>query len=338
MKSRLHLAAATAAVLLAAGFAALNVLAFRHARSMLVYAPSGARTDKPENLSPSAKLRVLFSGIVLPRPDDSRPPSSLSPSARLLSIPAPGGVRLCAWYADRGPDAPLVLFFHGYSTDKTRLLPEARAILEAGASVLLVDFRGSGGSSESYATLGWLEAEDVAAAVAFARSDLPSSSLFLYGQSMGSAAILRAVQAFGVDPDGVVLESVFDSMLRTVRNRFASMGVPSFPAAELLVFWGGRRFGFDGFANNPVDFAPALRRPALFLHGALDPRAAPADARRTFDAVSGPKQFVLFPDSAHDSYFARHPGPWRNAVLPFLRLPLRPAPPHPPVDGFSTGG
>lgn len=325
MKIRFLHAAAFAALLLLAAFAALNVLAFRHARSMLVYAPSGARTDKPENLSPAAKFRVLLSGVVLPRPEDPRLPSSLAPTTRVLSIPAPGGVRLSAWYADRGPGAPLVAFFHGYSTDKTRLLPEASAIHEAGASVLLVDFRGSGGSSESYSTLGWLEAEDVAAAVAFARAELPSSSLFLYGQSMGSAAILRAVHAFGVDPDGVVLEAVFDSMLRTVRNRFASMGVPSFPAAELLVFWGGRRFGFDGFANNPVDFAPSLRRPALFLHGALDPRAAPADARRTFDAVSGPKQFVLFPDSAHDSYLARHPGPWRNAVLPFLGLHPRPA-------------
>ena len=37
--------------LLLAGFAALNLLAYRHARAMLRYAPGGARTEKPEALA-----------------------------------------------------------------------------------------------------------------------------------------------------------------------------------------------------------------------------------------------------------------------------------------------
>ena len=313
--------------LLLAGFAALNVLAYRQARAMLHYAGGGARTEKPETLATFSKLRVLLAGVNLPRPLDERPPEVLAPNAYALAIDVPGGIRLSAWLAPRRGFAPLVIFFHGYGTDKTRLLAEARQIHAMGASVLLVDFRGSGGSSENYATLGVREAEDVAAAFRYARDHLPQrpAKIILYGQSMGSAAILRAIHELGVRPNGVILESVFDSMLGTVRNRFDAMGVPAFPAAELLVFWGGRQFGFNGFAHNPVEYAKSLECRALFLHGADDPRATLAEGRRVFAAApSRRKSFFVFDDVGHDSYLARHPGPWRDVVQPFIQLFIEP--------------
>lgn len=319
---RLAVAAWTAGLLLLAGFAALNLLASRHARAMLHYAPGGTRTARPEDLAPADRLRVLRSGVHLPRPDDAMPPTALAPDAREVTIPVPGGITLCAWQASRGPDAPLVLFFHGYSTEKTRLLREARELHRLGASVLLVDFRGSGGSSESYSTLGWLEAEDVAAAVQYAQARIPHSRLILYGQSMGSAAILRAVSAHGVAPDAVVLESVFDTMLNAIRARFRAMRLPVFPSANLLAFWGGHQFGFNAFAHNPVDYAVSLRCPALFLHGSDDPRAPVDQARRVFENVPGNrKTFVTFDGVGHASYAAAHPVEWNTAVTEFLGLP-----------------
>lgn len=324
----LHFAAALGALFLA-GFVALNLLAYRHARAMLHYAPGGVRTDKPEALAPLAKLRVLLAGVNIPRPVDEMPPTALAPDAHVLAIPAPGGVTLCAWHAGRGPEAPLAVFFHGYSTEKTRLLREAREIHEMGASVLLVDFRGSGGSSEAYATLGWREAEDVAAVVRFAQESLPPSALILYGQSMGSAAILRAVHTLNVRPDAVILESVFDTMRNAIRARFRAMGVPAFPSAELLAFWGGRQFGFNAFAHNPAAYAASLQCPVLFLHGADDPRATLAQARRVLAAAPGPKEMVVFENVGHASYAAAHPDAWRAAVQSFLAPLLAPAIPHP---------
>lgn len=310
---------AVLASLLLAGFVVLNVLAYRHAYAMLHYAPPGGmRTEKPEALAPLVKLRVLLAGVHIPRPVDEMPPTALAPDAEVQSIPVPDGITLCAWYAGCGPGAPLVIFFHGYSTEKTRLLREAREIHEMGASVLLVDFRGSGGSSENYATLGWREADDVATAVRYAQENLPHSALVLYGQSMGSAAILRAIHALNVRPDAVILESVFDTMCDAIRARFRAMGVPAFPAAELLAFWGGRQFGFNAFAHNPVAYASAVTCPVLFLHGTDDPRAPVAQARRVYAAVPGAKEFVAFDGVGHASYAAAHPDAWRAAVRAFL--------------------
>jgi alpha-beta hydrolase superfamily lysophospholipase len=234
-------------------------------------------------------------------------------------VDCPNGIRLGAWYCPGAAQGPLVILFHGYAGEKTGTLPEARAFLEMGLSVLLVDFRGSGDSSESYTTLGFREAEDVAAAVRYAHDHLPPSPVILYGQSMGAAAILRAVHVCGVQPDAIIAEAVFDRMLSTVRNRFKIMAVPSFPGAELLVFGGGRQVGFDGFSLNPVEYAVSVKCPILFLHGAADTRARVEEARRVFAAVPGRKWFKEFPGAGHEASVARFPREWKETVGQFLR-------------------
>jgi len=301
------------------GFAGLNVLAYNHARAMTRFTSVGARTTKPEELTFWSRIRVLVVGVNVPRPTSARSPSDLDPDCQAFSFDGPEGVTLACWYCDRGEGTPLVLLFHGYSAEKTALLREARTLLELGASVLLVDFRGSGGSSGSHTTIGVREADDVAAVVQHAEAHLLHTKTILFGQSMGAVAILRAVHERGILPDAVILEAVFDTMLNTVRNRFHAMRIPSFPSAELLVFWGGRQQGFDGFRHNPVDYASSLNCPTLFMHGTDDPRATLNEGRRVFDAVPGPKEFKTFGQTGHESYVSTHENEWRTTVDEFMR-------------------
>jgi pimeloyl-ACP methyl ester carboxylesterase len=302
-----------------AGFAGLNALAYSHAEAMLRFSDGGPRTTTPEQLGLLSRINVLLAGVNIPRPWSHRHPSDLAPDCRLLSVPGPSGVTLASWYCNRGRGTPLVILFHGYSTEKTSLLGEARAFLDLGASVMLVDFRGSGGSSESYTTVGVHEAEDVVAAIGYARERLSHGNVFLFGRSMGAAAILRAVHAHGVQSDGVILDAVFDSLLNTVRHRFRAMQVPAFPGAELLVFWGGRQWGFDGFDHNPSAYAASVRCPVLFMHGARDPRVRLIEARRVFEAIPATKEFVTFEQSGHESYLSKNAEQWRSAVERFIK-------------------
>jgi dipeptidyl aminopeptidase/acylaminoacyl peptidase len=300
-------------------FVGLNVLAYSHAYAMTHFAGSGARTGEPETLSLGRKLRVLFCGVRISRPRSDAQPNSLGLACRALTMDSDNSIKLGAWYCPAANPGPLVILFHGYASEKTSTLNEAAAFLEMGCSVLLVDFRGSGDSSGNGTTVGYLEADDVAAAVRYARGHLAPTKLILYGQSMGAAAVLRAVACCGVEPDAVIAEAVFDTMLNTVRNRFRAMGVPSFPCAQLLVFWGGRQNGFDAFAHNPVDNAAKVTCPILFLHGAADSRAHIEEARRVFAAVPGRKELKEFPDIGHQASVTRFPNEWRQAVGGFLR-------------------
>ncbi len=305
-------------LLLVVAFAGLNVLAYRHAYAMLHYGTAGERTHKPGALSIWQKTKVIIRGVNIPRPHTHGNPSTVGMPYRAVTISSAGAVQLGAWVCPKNDATTVAILFHGYAADKSSLLLEARQFCDLGCAVLLVDFRGSGQSSESYTTVGYDEADDVAAAVAYARREWPGNRIVLFGQSMGAAAVLRAVGRLGVKPDAIILEAVFDTLLNTIRHRFEIMGVPSFPSAELMVFWGGRQMGFDGFAHNPVDYAADVTCPTLVMHGDGDARAHLADARRVFDHLGGPRQFVAFATTGHESYIKRHKEEWRAAVAGML--------------------
>jgi len=301
----------------------LNILVYNHAHAMMHFTAQGIRTNKAEGLAGWAKLKVLLLGVNMPRPAATLPTSALDPECHSMTITnATDGVNLAGWYCNRGAATPLVILFHGYGSQKTALIPEAKAFLQLGASVLLIDFRGSGDSSEAYTTIGMREADDVAAVVRYAQQHLNHLRVILFGQSMGAVAILRAIDQCRISPDAVIAEAVFDTMLNTVRNRFHEMRVPSFPSAELLVFWGGRQWGFNGFEHNPVKYAKAVQCPALFMHGADDTRATLTEGRRVFDAVNCYKEFKVFDRTGHESYISTHSEKWRTTVEEFINVTI----------------
>jgi len=318
MKPRWKRLALKTLLVVAAAFVALNLLACRHAYTMMHFTRGSTRTGMPETLSRVQKLGVLLWGVNIPRPQSDGGVETLGVEATSLRIQESAKVALGAWYCPGRTNGPLIILFHGYTSEKSGTLPEARAFLEMGCSVLLVDFRGSGESSESYTTIGFAEADDVAAAVRYARQNLPFSKLVLYGQSMGAAAALRSISRCGVKPDAMIVEAVFDTLLHTVRHRFEAMRMPSFPSAELLVFWGGVEQGFNGLKLNPSSYAKDVTCPALFLHGDSDPRAHLEEARRVYEAVPGEKEFREFTNLGHASGLTQYPEEWKKTVRDFF--------------------
>lgn len=307
-----------AACLFVVLFAGANLLAVFHARAMTTFSTGGSRTDRPESLSPLQKARILLAGVNLPRPVNEKSPKDFGLAYETHRIRGQGDVELEAWQVPCRDPRATVLMFHGYASCKARLLHEARELNALDCETLLVDFRGSGGSSGNETTLGVYEADDVAASLKFARPLAGARPLILYGRSMGSAAILRAVAAQGVEPDAVILECPFDRLLSTVENRFSAMGVPVFPMAPLLVFWGGVLHDMNGFAHNPVDYAASVRCPALLMHGRRDPRVSVAQVRSICAKLSGEKRLALFPRAGHESYLAIDPESWRRTIEEFL--------------------
>ncbi|MEQ2006364.1 MAG: alpha/beta hydrolase [Limisphaerales bacterium] len=303
-----------------AGLIAVNTVAWLHARAMSRFVRSGERTASPEKLGALAKAGVLLTGVTLVRPENRRTPGDFGLEFQSVRFPGAKGIQLEAWFIPANTVATngVALLFHGYGASKESLLPVAAEFHKLGWSALLVDFHGSGGSSGDTTSAGWHEAEDVAAAFAEAARLAPGTRRVRYGASMGAAACLRAIHTLGLKPDALVMECPFDRMLTTVRSRFRAMRVPSWPFAELLVFWGGRQGGFDAFAHNPVDFARAVTCPVLLMHGAKDPRVSVEDIGRIHAALPASARLHVFPTLGHQSYVESRPVEWRRLVAQFL--------------------
>jgi alpha-beta hydrolase superfamily lysophospholipase len=316
--------ALTISLCMLAAFLLLNVLAYRHAWSMTHFVSANRDTRRTAKLRERSSLSLLermqlaVKGIAVEKPEDEVRPEILDLPYEVHTYLGEEGP-LAAWHLPHPHAAGLVVLFHGYAGGKAQLLPEARAFHDLGYACFLVDFRGSGGSAGGRTSIGYHESDDVARTAAYVRQRWPNEPLILFGQSMGAAAVLRALSRRTVEPDAVVLECPFDRLLSTVEARFAATGLPSFPAAQLLVFWGGVQHGYNGFGHNPVEYARQVTCPVLLLHGLCDCRVSCEQIQSIYRNLAGEKQLHFFEDAGHQSYAALRPQEWKECVAGFLR-------------------
>jgi alpha-beta hydrolase superfamily lysophospholipase len=302
----------------AVAFVAANVFAIIQSRAMTQFTGSGRRTRAPQHLSTLEKIKVLVCGVDIPRPVNSLDPSSIGLDFETFRFATTDHLQLEAWRIPAMHPKGVMLLFHGYSGHKGDMLTHAALLHEMGFDVVMVDFRGGGGSDGNYTTLGMREGDDVAAAADFVGKKWPSEPQILYGQSMGSVAILRAVGVLHTAPRAIIVECPYDRILSTVAHRFNAMGLPAFPLAHMLIFWGGVQRGYWPFQLDAVEYAKQVRCPVLYLRGEHDPYVTNAEAHAVFDVLGGPKRYVEITGVGHESYPGANPVQWRGAIVDFL--------------------
>ncbi len=120
-------------------------------------------------------------------------------------------------------------------------------------------------------------------------------------------------------PAGIVIECPFGSLYETVCARFRTLGVPVFPMAGLLVFWGGVENGFSSFSFEPVRYAASVECPCLLLYGEKDEKVS----RREIDAIyvhlHGVKELRTYPLAGHENYLVKYKQEWTKDIGRFLR-------------------
>lgn len=309
----------------ALGFLILNYMAYRQVWAMTHFVRKDAsRTAPPEALSKAAKLKILFTGVTIPRPENTKTPADFNLTFSTHRFNGALGTKLEAWQVPHETAKGIFILFHGYASCKESMLPVAGALHEMGYECWLVDFHGSGGSSGDTTSIAWHEAEDVAASFQFVKKQAGESKVFLMGASLGAAAILRSIAVQHIEPDGVILECPFHNLLGTTANRFRTMHLPAFPLAHLLVFWGGHQFDFNGFSHNPAEYARAVRCPVLLMNGDSDARVTRADIQAVRDGLSAPTSFHIFNQTGHESYLQKNPTEWKQTVHEWWQTMQRP--------------
>jgi uncharacterized protein len=301
------------------GFLLLNSLVWVQARAMTHFVPNGQPLDQFATASLTDKLWALTRGVKLPRPENHHTPADHYLPFEVRQISLSTNEQLEAWFVPHPQSRGIVVMFPGYAGVKEAFLTPAAHFYQFGYSSLLVDFRGSGGSSGNDTTLGLREADDVAATFGYAQQQWPEQPIILYGISMGGAAILRAVALDGVQPTAIIVEGVFDRLLTTIQHRFDAVHLPSWPTAQLLLFWGSVQVGYNGFQHNPVDYASAIQCPILVMHGERDPWITSDETEALVAHINAPKLLVDVPGVGHDMPFV-YPAPdvWVATVKQFV--------------------
>ena len=124
------------------------------------------------------------------------------------------GLKICCsvWEptsADRpDPILPCVIYMHGNSSGRPEALTIISLVLSLGATLLTFDFTGSGLSDGEYVSLGVYEKDDLETVIHHLRERGSTSTIALWGRSMGAGAALLHGER---DPSiaGMVLDSAY---------------------------------------------------------------------------------------------------------------------------------
>ncbi len=242
-------------------------------------------------------------GIVHPgRSPISRLPDSVGiKDYQSVSFLSSDGLTLRGWYAPTKNGA-VVITVHGHGGNREGMLDDAALLTARGYGVLLFDLRNSGESDGQTTTLGLLEVNDVRGAVEFVamQAGVDASRIGVLGQSMGGAtAIMSAARIPQVR--AVVAESAYTSLEDNVTNGVRQVaGLPPFPFAPLVIYFGQQAAGLDITAVRPVDdMASISPRPILIVHGELDETIPVANAHRLYEAAGEPKELYVIPNAGH---------------------------------------
>jgi pimeloyl-ACP methyl ester carboxylesterase len=227
------------------------------------------------------------------------------------------GVEIKGWWVPAPQAKGTVVMVHGLNRSRIEMIKKVPFVHGRGWNALLYDQRHHGQSGGDVSTFGWLERKDVHAAKGFARSRAGGPVVY-WGISLGAAAATLAA-AEDAEVAGLVCDSTYRSLSDTVRHhlrlarnfRWWLRVVPAWPVADEVLFWIGRRGGFDPKAVDVRAAATRLSgRPCLFVCNSGD-RRMPAEIAYELKAAAGPRaQLLVVPGNSHG-------GAWRDGTAAY---------------------
>ena len=227
------------------------------------------------------------------------------------------------WFLPNDRHAPVVLLLHGTGHTIAGMVHVAATIHQAGAAVLMVDYRGLGKSSRRALTETTMF-EDAEAAWHELRWHQPDPALRLvYGHSLGGPIALELAARYP-DVNGVVVEAAPTSIAALLR---ASWVARAYPVDALLA---GR---FDAAAK-----VPRLGAPLLVIHGKRDAIVPAAMGVELYLRARAAKRLLLVDDAAHSDAAIVGAAEYQAAferMLPPLREPALAGGPA-GADGFAA--
>jgi uncharacterized protein len=206
---------------------------------------------------------------------------------------------------DARADAPVLLYLHGARWNVTGSAFRMRRMQELGFSVLGVDYRGFGKSTNELPS-ETLAAEDARAAWDWLGQQYPGRPRYIFGHSLGGAIAIELAAQVG-DEAGTLVEGTFTSIPDVV-STFKWGWLPVSPFIT-------QRF-------EAVKRVPTIGSPLLVVHGGQDRLISPELGRKLFDAATEPKAFVLVEGGSHHNTNSVGQAQYQAALAELFGLPV----------------
>ncbi|MBV9891012.1 MAG: alpha/beta hydrolase [Rhizobacter sp.] len=219
-------------------------------------------------------------------------------------------IRLHAVYAPNANAlAPLLLFLHGARQNLGRSAFRIEQMRDLGFSVLAIDYRGFGASTDELPSeVGVIE--DAAAAWRWLGEHHPGRPRYVFGHSLGGAIAVQLAAALADAPaaevpQGVIVEGTFTS----IRDMFGTFKWGWLPISMLITE------RFDSLAT-----VPRIKAPLLIVHGSNDTIVPARFGELLYEHATAAKRFILVDGGTHSTTSWRGIEQYREALREFFRI------------------
>jgi uncharacterized protein len=195
------------------------------------------------------------------------------------------------------------MYLHGARWNVTGSAYRIQRMQALGFSVLAVDYRGFGKTSQDTPSEE-MAYEDAHAAWQWLAKQHPNTPRFIFGHSLGGAVAIELATQVN-DERGTIVEGTFTSI----------------PDVYKTMKWGWLPLG--GLITQRFESVAKVARigsPLLVVHGEQDRLIAPELGRKLFDAAAEPKRFVLVEGGSHHNTNSVGQGAYRQALRDLFGL------------------
>ena len=202
-----------------------------------------------------------------------------------------------------------ILYFYGAAGNKNfpSQIAKFEGLQKLGFSVLVIDYRGFGESSEVEQHPNesqFYQDSQTAWNYLVNKLKIQPKDIVIYGESLGGAVAIDLATKHP-EAGGLIVQSSFTSMAETIKhNNLFSL----FPIDLLLT----QRF-------NSISKVPYLKVPVLFIHGTDDTVVPFRMSQELYDAAPVPKKLFRIPDAGHFDIYQPSSELYLQAIADFTR-------------------
>lgn len=197
-------------------------------------------------------------------------------------------IKIKGWYFKGKNDCGIV-FHHGYSATRLRVLKYYPLFKEYDCHLLFFDARHHGDSSGEFTTYGYYEKEDLKEIIeSFEnKTGLVDNQIVLVGESMGASIIIQFAGYSKRKFKMILADSPFSSLKRIVKERasilYTKYSILFLPGAFFLA---NLRTNSNLNLSSPLYYAKDLKTPIFIIHSKADDYTQYKHSEEIFNALN----------------------------------------------------
>ena len=213
----------------------------------------------------------------------------------------------------------IMLLLHGFGSCKEHLLGLVKKLGEEGYESVVFDSRAHGSSEGDYTTFGYKEKDDIMRIVDAIRHKNDSLEIGIWGNSMGGAVALQALEIDKRISFGVV-ESTFrelEEIIVDYQEHFLGFSIPYFTqkamkASEEIADFTIRRV-------RPIRSVRNIEQPVMIIHGDADERISVEYGKDLYqNLASRDKQLFIVEGAGHYGLYDHGGHLYEDEMLAFI--------------------